>query len=498
MASIQDALAAAIPASALQPPDGAKLPTSKKPDAAVPEDKKSAGTAMAQSMKDQEVTDSARKERDVAESNVPKFPDLAPEPKPDAPDPMKGYTSAIGVLGAIGSMFTRRPMVNTMNAAAASIQAMNSKEAADFDKKFQMWKVENDNAFKLLDYQNKIYDSILKDKNTSVDQRIAEAAAHAAAFKDDVMADHLKRGDIIAAEELNLKRQEAGDKASEYANKLQEQKEKRDLMSQWKKENPNAKAIDAAVAYNQIMDGKAPPKAAAGVTFSEGAIEANARALITGATPASLGLSRNSPNYIAVINRASELNPDFDPAISQMDYKAGNKALASVETRAANINLAANSLDKAIPLLRSAAEKGDLGQYEDINALDNYAKAHRGETDIVALNLAVQTVVSDYASLINRGAPVTVEARTAAAGVVNAAMSEGQINSVLDQIEREKQAQQSAAEITIKEAKKTALGGSKESLGAEKSPYPEYPDARKAPDGGWYVQKDGKYYKIGD
>ena len=28
------------------------------------------------------------------------------------------------------------------------------------------------------------------------------------------------------------------------------------------------------------------------------------------------------------------------------------------------------------------------------------------------------------------------------------------------------------------------------------SPFKEYPDARQAPDGHWYVQKDGKYHRI--
>jgi hypothetical protein len=34
--------------------------------------------------------------------------------------------------------------------------------------------------------------------------------------------------------------------------------------------------------------------------------------------------------------------------------------------------------------------------------------------------------------------------------------------------------------------------------GPEKSPYPEYPDAKKAPDGKWYVERNGKRSKIID
>ena len=83
---------------------------------------------------------------------------LKEAPKPDAEnDPMKGYVSAIGVLGAIGSIFTRVPMIKSMNAAAGVVTAMNNKDEADFKKKYEVWKTENDNAMQLFDYQQKLY-----------------------------------------------------------------------------------------------------------------------------------------------------------------------------------------------------------------------------------------------------------------------------------------------------------------------------------------------------
>ena len=41
-----------------------------------------------------------------------------------------------------------------------------------------------------------------------------------------------------------------------------------------------------------------------------------------------------------------------------------------------------------------------------------------------------------------------------------------------------------------------ALGSSGESRTNAESPPAKYPDAKKAPDGNWYVQKSGKYYKV--
>ncbi len=254
---IADALAgsgAIPPADASQLRPNAPLPagSSKPPD----------GAMLEQYTKDQDKIETARKERDTIENDRPKYPELAPEPKPDAPDPMQGYTSLIGVLGAIGSMFTRHPLTATMNGAAGAITAMKQSDQAAFDKKFDVWKAQNENAFKLMDYQNKIYDTVLKNKNASVDQRLSEMQAHAAMFKDDYMMQLAKDKNIMEMEELQLKRQEAGEKASEYADKIQDTKDKRDIFAEWKKENPNAKADDVAAAHARIFD---PSVAAASV-----------------------------------------------------------------------------------------------------------------------------------------------------------------------------------------------------------------------------------------
>lgn len=248
------------------------IPAANASELAQPAEKKSDSAAMGVYAKDQEAIETARKDRDKVENNTPKFPTLAPEPTQDTSnDPIKGYTSVIGVLGAIGSMFTRRPMTNTMNAAAASINAMKQGEVADFNKKFDAWKVQNDNSFKLLDYQNKIYDTTLKSKNSSVDERIAEMQAHAAMFKDDYMMQLAKDRNIIEMEDLQLRRQEAGQKAQEYSQKIEEGKEKQDIFAQWRKENPNAKADELAAARARIFD---PSVAAAQVRASETATKA--------------------------------------------------------------------------------------------------------------------------------------------------------------------------------------------------------------------------------
>jgi hypothetical protein len=153
----------------------------------------------------------------------PEFPKLGDAPKVEENnDPIKGYVSTIGVLGAIGSMFTRRPLTNSMNAAAATLNAMKANDAAAFKQKFDEWKVQNDNAFKLLDYQQQMYDHILKNDQFSVEEKKGEMVAAATMFKDERMLEIAQRGEMREAERAVREQAEAAQKAQEYSGKVEE------------------------------------------------------------------------------------------------------------------------------------------------------------------------------------------------------------------------------------------------------------------------------------
>ena len=257
---IADALAPTIPAmdaSQLDAgaPKGAPLSTDNPKSDSAPSDMK------------KELA-SAETKRDADAKKLPEFPKLSEAPKPDiSNDPIKGYVSAIGVLGAVGSIFTRRPLTNAMNAASGALGAMKANDEAAFKEKFEAWKVENDNAFKMLDYQQKMYEYIMKNDNVSVEDKRANLLAQATAFKDEAMEQHLRNGDMLAAEDLQLRRSEATLKAQKYTQDLQEgaqkyyeSQEKKKLWETWKTQNPTATPDKASEAYNSIVLGKPQPK----------------------------------------------------------------------------------------------------------------------------------------------------------------------------------------------------------------------------------------------
>lgn len=452
---IESALAGAIPASALQPTDAqakaANDAAQEKPDT------KESDARTAKIATDQKNIETARKERDTAEGERPKLPELAPEPKPEPQDPMQGYVSAIGLLGAIGSMFTRRPMTNTMNAAAAVINATKAGSDAEAEKKYKAWKEQNDNAFKLLDYQNKIYDSILKNKTSSVEERVAEMQAHASMFKDDYMMQLAKDGHIEAMQEHQEKMIEAVAKGQEATVKVEEAQEKQGIYKDWLKENPNAKASEKADMLSRIMN---PAVEAASIraqtvggqpTWSPKAIEAAAKAVANGLPLAKVapGLSAKNPNRDAIMNRAAELNPDLDLSAAEVGFDARVSEARRVGTSTGLVDVSSRLLDETLPLARTAVAQVDLSKFTDYNSLHNYALRHTSDKDLAAADAALQGVASDYAQLLVRNGQSTDAARSKSDSLSNMQMGPEALEAVFSQIEKESAAARTGTEKAL-------------------------------------------------
>lgn len=195
MASLADALASSLPIPPVKSSElGAGAPDDKqKPDADQ--------TSMAITKKGLKELEPLETKLKDDEKKIPVLPTeengmLKAAPKPDTSnDPMKGYVSSIGILGAIGSMFTRRPMTNSMNAAAGVLESMKQQDAADFKQKFDTWKIENENALKLFDYQRDMYKDIMSNDRLDVKDKMAKTEALASAFKDDYTKEHMRNGD---------------------------------------------------------------------------------------------------------------------------------------------------------------------------------------------------------------------------------------------------------------------------------------------------------------
>ena len=500
----------------LVPPIKASDLSSGAKDAPSQERAVSVSPAGEQLKKDEVNVEEAMASRDESAKAKPTFPKLAVEPQFESDaSGMRGYVSAIGILGAIGSMFTRRPMTNSMNAAAAAINSMKQGDAEDFKQKFDTWKVQNDNALKLFNYQNDTYKDIMSAKNKSVDERLAEMKANAAAFKDDNMMQLLEARNPAVIDDLLAR----ADAARAMAEKHSADVEATGLKNyttlqalQQVKEDFKAGKITKEQFVQNLQKVTTAGKGGAGAGDTKLTPEAIHAAAITynatGQMP-NLGMGGKEDKE-AVLNESAKLldeqgiSPE-DIVANRASYKADSASLTTL-TKAANTiegfeTTAKLNMQNALSLMDKGAgtEKGPV-----INRWLQAGRKATGDPDVAAFNAALYTASTEYAKVMS-GA-VSAQALTDSARkeaedkVINAIDSPRAIRNVYEKVMVPDMKNRKAGYDEQLSAVKKSLRGAKEAPSVKEFP-PPIEGAKQAPDGKWYVPdpaRPGKYLQVGE
>lgn len=133
---------------------------------------------------------------DVSKLKPPEAPVIPPAPSPAEANPLKAFGSVASVLGILGGLATKRPLMAGLNASAAAMKAIRSGEIETFKQQYELWKTQSDYAFKLADFQNQQYRDILENSKLTTDQILARVQTRAAAFRDDVTLHMAQSGDM--------------------------------------------------------------------------------------------------------------------------------------------------------------------------------------------------------------------------------------------------------------------------------------------------------------
>ena len=403
--------------------------------------------------------ESAIKDRDVFQvKEKPSFPTLAPEPKPEtANDPMKGYISAIGLLGAVGSMFTRRPLVAAMNASAGVLKSMKEDDAATFKQKFDEWKVQNENALKLFDYQNDTYKAILAQKNKSVDERIAEMKANAVGFKDENMMSIALLNHIDSVEKHTLDMDLLRDRLEKAQNDLVLQSPKviavKEGMEQIQ-EDLKAGKITPEEAWKKALELAQSSKGGAsedkGVLSDEQyqklrklrEVQTGGQGLVDGMklTELAPGLGVNNPMRLAMMRYAQELKPGFRLSEAQLGFMAKKKELAPAATLSGKVQSASRVLDESLPILENAVDVLDKGKFKDLNAVENWIREHKYDPRSAQLEkvlVAMRSTLADYAVLNARAGETNERSQERVERLLNENMNKGTVKAFVEQVKAE-------------------------------------------------------------
>lgn len=372
------------------------------------------------------------------------------------------WANAMAAFSVIAGGLSKTHGTAALKAFGAGMKGFNEGSQQAFEDAHKTWEANTKAALDNNKMKMDEYNAILNDRALTVSEAEQKIKMIAYKYQDQMMMD-ADRFDLQAA--LVQAQVKATMDLTNYDKKLKMQK---DMWDEKRKETLEEKlkpSIDqdaADFAADQLLAGDKSGLS----NYGRGEKASANLALI----------------HQTVQKRAAEKGiSGADLAKINAQFAGLTSEQRAIGTASGKIELAANSLDESLPLLENAMKKVDLSQFPDINAVENYARSHTGDTDIVAFNTALQTTVSDYSTLIARNGISTDSTRAAAAHLANVNMANGQLQAFIDQVRKEKVAQ-------LRATKKT-----KEDAGAE-------PDEAAPPSGAPEigVVEDGYKFKGGD
>jgi hypothetical protein len=125
-----------------------------------------------------------------AQSDALKPPEMVkppPPPQVQATPLSERWGSLAMTMASLGGLLTRHPLTASLNAMAAVNHAYNDGDMAAAKSAYEQWKVQNENAIKMSEFQNKAYENALSKINHDYTGAVSEARVIAYAQKDNVV-----------------------------------------------------------------------------------------------------------------------------------------------------------------------------------------------------------------------------------------------------------------------------------------------------------------------
>src|SRR5262249_43035841 len=119
----------------------------------------------------------------------PELKEIPPPPQRQDRSPVEAFGSAASTLAIFGSLLTRQPLTNALNAASGVMEAWKAQDASTAKQEFDIWKANVDNAKTLHDWQQGNYENIIKKFDTNTDNALKELQVYATMYRDDTMAE---------------------------------------------------------------------------------------------------------------------------------------------------------------------------------------------------------------------------------------------------------------------------------------------------------------------
>lgn len=379
----------------------------------------------------QEFTEKKIAEKDAIESPRPPVLEKSPDPRDYVTDPMQTFGSAAMFLAAFGGLLTKKPLETALNSGAAVMNAANNRDAASFNKAFNKWKIDSDNAWKMADWNQQKY----KDAIGKSDE---DVKLYAQMFKNDTAAHAL----TARMHEQDLKsQQKALDKAQgatgaiiDYVNSKEQEAKDSGKSEAYIDANRikwygEAKALGSGKGNSEIDPEKYTEWKAKNSSVKDADAYAN------GAPIANFMRARgkDSGEQLQMIkDLAAERHPDYDRNQAVQDYSAAMKAVSGFgDGKHGDMARSFGVSYSHINLLSGLAKALNNGDVKKINALSQDYEEQFGSPAPTNFDSA-KRILSDEINKAVVGSAGALTDREGIAANVNRANSFAQIEGSLD------------------------------------------------------------------
>jgi hypothetical protein len=195
------------------------------------------------------------------ESNRPKAPELMkPEAPPQGhtpPNPIQSWGSIASVIAIFGSLATRQPLQNALNASASAMNAIRANDAEAYQRSVEEWKRNAEHAEKVNAWELKRYDILYDQYKNDQDLLLTKFNALAALDQNASLQAALRSKGLSAAYDVLRDQQAGNERLKEYNLRVrefeaQQMTPERLATMQFAKENPHATAAQWTEFNRQI------------------------------------------------------------------------------------------------------------------------------------------------------------------------------------------------------------------------------------------------------
>ena len=149
----------------------------------------------------------ARDRADI-DAATPRMPVLSKPPSQQAQtDPFAAFGQPAMFIAALGSLFTRRPFVNAIQAMGGVLQSTQKLDADMAKHQYDVWKTETENALKMQKFQQDAYNAAIRKLDVDAKAGKAELETNILQFKDEVLQQAYAHGGVNEVKSLLFARQ---------------------------------------------------------------------------------------------------------------------------------------------------------------------------------------------------------------------------------------------------------------------------------------------------